>query len=122
MPAIQKIDIVTQGPFQVGSTWTETRKAGKRIMSSTIRVTGFAPPNQLALAVNSRVMNGQMAFTLKPVEGGTEVHYQAQMTGRGLFRLMSGSINRMMADEDDDILERLSVQVLKAGTTERQNR
>lgn len=33
------------------------------------------------------------------------------MTGKGLFRLMSGTMNRMMAKEDNDILDRLRNQV-----------
>ncbi len=111
MPAIQKIDAVTPGAFRLGTSWTETRKAGNRMMSSTVRVARFDSPSRLALEVDSRMMRGQIAFTLKPVEKGTEVRYEAQMWGKGLFRLMSGSINRMMANEDNDILERLRVQV-----------
>jgi len=33
------------------------------------------------------------------------------MSGKGLFRLMSGMMNRMMAEEDHDILDRLRGQV-----------
>ncbi len=111
MPAIQKIDGVTPGDFRLGTTWTETRKAGKRIMSSEIRASSFDPPTRLALEVDSKVMKGRMIFTLTPSEGGTELRYEAEMSGKGLFRLMSGKMNRMMAAEDNDILERLRVQV-----------
>ncbi len=111
MPAIQKIESVTPGAFGLGTTWTETRKAGNRMMSSTVRVVGYDPSKRLALEVDSRMMRGKMAFTLRPVENGSEVRYEAQMWGKGLFRLMSGGINRMMANEDNDILERLRIQV-----------
>ena len=56
-------------------------------------------------------MKGQMTFTLFPKDGGTEVRYEAQMSGKGLLRLMSGMMNRMMAEEDHDILDRLPEQV-----------
>src|SRR2546430_16079818 len=63
------------------------------------------------LQVDGKAMRGQMTFTLAPKEGGTEVRYDAQMAGKGLFRLTSGMMNRMMAEEDHDILDRLRGQV-----------
>ena len=52
-----------------------------------------------------------MKFTLTPRGAGTEVHYEAEMRGKGLFRLMSGAMNRMMAQADADLLDRLKTQV-----------
>src|SRR5438445_5341794 len=114
MPAVQSIDNVTPGPVRVGTAWKETRKAGKRTMESTIQVALYRPPSQLGLQVDGKAMRGQMTFTLAPKEGGTEVRYDAQMSGKGLFRLMSGMMNRMMAEEDHDILDRLRGQVERA--------
>ena len=111
MPAVQSIDNVTPGPVRVGTAWKETRKAGKRTMESTIQVALYRPPSQLGLQVDGKAMRGQMTFTLAPKEGGTEVRYEAQMSGKGLFRLMSGMMNRMMAEEDHDILDRLRGQI-----------
>ncbi len=48
---------------------------------------------------------------LPPKEDGTEVHYEAQVQGRGFMRLMTGTINRMMAQEDSDMLDRSRNQV-----------
>src|SRR4030081_2790013 len=111
MPAVQKIADVTPGPFRLGTAWKETRTAGKRTMQSAIQVSAYRPPLQLGLQVDGKAMKGQMTFTLPPKEGGTEVRYEAQMWGKGLFRLMSGMMNRMMAQEDHDILDRLHGQV-----------
>lgn len=111
MPAIQGIDGVTPGPFRLGTSWQETRKAGNRTMQSKLRVASFDPPSRLRLEVDARMMRGQLSFTLTPKGSTTQVVYEAQMTGKGLFRLMSGTMNRMMAKEDNDILDRLRVQV-----------
>lgn len=113
MPAIQKIERLDDRPFGVGTAWKETRLAGKRTMESTVRVVACEPGTRLALRVESDAMEGDMAFSLKPTGPGTEVHYTAQMKGRGFMRLMSGTINRMMAQEDANLLERLSTQVRK---------
>ena len=111
MPAIERIDVVTPGPFRQGTVWRETRNAGKRTLESTIRVTGFEKPSRLDLEVESRPMKGQISFRLTPKEESTAVHYEAQMQGRGLMRLMSGMMNRMMAEADNHIIDRLKHHV-----------
>ncbi len=114
MPAIQKIERLDSEPFGVGTSWRETRLAGKRTMVSTIRVTTCERSSQLSLRVESDAMEGAMTFMLTPTGPGTRVQYTAQMKGRGMMRLMSGTINKMMAQEDADLLRRLEAQVAKS--------
>ncbi len=111
MPAIQKIDSVTPGPFRLGTSWQETRQAGKRTLQSMVSVSSFEPLSRLGLEVTSKPMRGQLRFTLARKGGATEVTYEAQMWGNGLMRLMTGTINRMMAEQDNDILDRLRAHV-----------
>ena len=111
MPAIQRIDGVSPGPFRLGTSWQETRKAGKRMMQSTLTVSSFDPPSKLGLHVEAKVMKGDLSFRLAPGSNGTEVTYEAEMWGKGFMRLMTGTMNRMMAAEDNDILDRLRTQV-----------
>lgn len=113
MPAIQKVERLDDRSFGVGTSWRETRLAGKRSMESTIRVVACEPGSKLALRVESDAMEGDLVFSLKPTGPGTEVRYTAQMKGRGIMRLMTGTINRMMAQEDADLLQRLANQVRK---------
>lgn len=114
MPSIQKVERLDDSAFGVGTSWRETRKAGKRIMQSTIRVTTAEPGSKLGLRVESNAMEGDIQFLLKSTGPGTEVQYRAEMKGRGLMRLMTGTINRMMAQEDADLLTRLDRQVAKS--------
>ncbi len=115
MPAIQRIEQNTSGSFGLGTSWHEMRNAGKRTMESTIRVTTYQPPASLGLLVEAKAMTGQLQFSLSPDAAGTKVHYEAEMRGRGLMRLMSGTINRMMAQADADLLARLKAQVERKG-------
>ena len=80
-------------------------------MQSTLNVSSFEPPSRLGLHVEAKVMKGDLSFRLAPNSAGTEVTYEAQMWGKGLMRLMTGMMNRMMAAEDDDILDRLRALV-----------
>src|SRR3989475_4608454 len=111
MPAIQRLDPVSPAPFRLGTSWQETRKAGNRIIQSTISVSSHQPPSALDLHVEAKAMKGDLSFRLTPKSAGTEVTYEAQMWGKGVMRLMTGTINRMMAAEDNDILDRLRTQV-----------
>ncbi len=114
MPSILKVERLDDRPFGVGTSWRETRQAGKRTMESTVRVVACERGARLALRVESDAMEGEMAFTLKPTGPGTGVHYTAQMKGRGMMRLMTGTINKMMAQEDANLLQRLETQVAKS--------
>lgn len=113
MPAIQKVERLDDNPFGVGTSWRETRAAGKRTMESTIRVVACERGSKLGLRVESSGMEGSMEFLLKPTGPGTEVQYRAEMKGRGFMRLMTGTINKMMAESDADLLQRLQTQVAK---------
>jgi carbon monoxide dehydrogenase subunit G len=113
MPAIQKVERLDDRPFGVGTSWKETRLAGKRTMESTIHVVACERGSKVGLHVESSAMEGNMEFLLTPTGPGTEVRYRAEMKGRGMMRLMSGTINKMMAQEDADLLARLEKQVAK---------
>ncbi len=113
MPAVQKIDRLDDRPFGVGTAWRETRAAGKRIMESTIRVVACERGSVVGLRAESDGMEGNMEFLLTPTGPGTQVRYRAEMKGRGMMRLMTGTINKMMAQEDADLLQRLQAQLAK---------
>ncbi|HYM41015.1 MAG TPA: SRPBCC family protein [Thermoplasmata archaeon] len=113
MPAVQKVERLDDRPFGVGTSWRETRRAGKRTMVSTIRVVACDRASTLGLRVESDAMEGDLLFHLTATGPGTNVRYTAQMKGRGMMRLMTGTINRMMAQEDADLLQRLEAQVAK---------
>ena len=111
MPEIERIDEVSPGPFGAETNWRETRHAGKRKFVSRIRITEFTPPKVLGVVLDGKGMSGQMRFTLSPSGAGTHVHYEAVMKGHGLMSLMTGTINRMMAKLDADLLDRLQAHV-----------
>jgi carbon monoxide dehydrogenase subunit G len=98
MPAIKKIEQVSPGPFGVGTNWKESRMVGNRIMDSTIRVTGYQPPNNLKLDVEGKGITGRLEFTLAPQGASTNVRYQGEMKGHGFMSLFNGRINRMMVE------------------------
>jgi len=114
MPAIQKIERLDNRPFGVGTSWRETRTAGRRTMESTIRVVACERGSTIGLRVESGSMAGDLQFSLRPTGPGTEVSYRAEMKGRGFMRLMTGTINKTMAQEDADLLTRLERQVAKS--------
>src|SRR2546427_5758816 len=111
MPAVQRIDGVSPGAFPLGTSWQETRKAGNRVMQSTLSVSTFERPSKLGLHVEAKTIRGDLSFRLVPKSTGNEVNYEEQVGGKGLIRLMTGTMNRMMAEEDNDILDRLRTQV-----------
>ncbi len=113
MPAVQKVERLDDKPFGVGTSWRETRTAGNRIMESTIRVVACERGSRVGLRVESSAMEGDLEFRLTSTGPGTQVSYRAEMKGRGFMRLMTGTINKTMAQEDADLLQRLQKQLEK---------
>jgi uncharacterized protein YndB with AHSA1/START domain len=111
MPEIERLDDVTPAPFGMWTSWWETRHAGRPEFVSTIRITAFEPAKALGFVLEGKGMTRRMRFTLAPSGAGTQVQYEAEMKGRGLMSLMTGTINQMMAKLDADLLDRLQAQV-----------
>ena len=71
-----------------------------------VRLSGRPP-----VTIDGDTLAPEMQFTLAPAAAGTQVHYQAEMKGHGLMSLMTGTINRMMAKLDADLLDRLQAHL-----------
>lgn len=113
MPSIQRIDDMSPGAFGLGTNWLETRLVGSRTMESRVRVILFEPGRALGISVVGKGMEGQLRFTLIPLGTGTHVHYEADIRGRGVMRVMSNTISREMEEADRDLLDRLASQVAR---------
>lgn len=107
MPAIQSVEMVTDGPMGLGSSWVETRKVGRRVMRSPIKVTEFVPDKVFAIAVDQKMAAMAFRFELAKAGKGTAVTFSAAVGGRGLGKLFERMIYREVEKSDSDILERL---------------
>lgn len=71
--AIERVEMLTDGPVRVGTRWRETRRFGKRAATADLEVTGFDPPR--SYSVGSRMLGFRFRsdFRFEEAGDGTDV-------------------------------------------------
>ena len=98
------LDKVTDGPVRVGTRYREVVRMmpGIRMMHSVTmtilsEVTGYEPERYLASDWHSNVMEGNLAYTFEPVDGGTRIVQKMTLKPKGILRVFSPLIKVMFS-------------------------
>jgi hypothetical protein len=70
---IKKIEVLTQGPFQLGTRWRETRDVLGRTDSAEMEVTSFEREKTYTIAHHKAGVRIDTVFSFEPTDGGTKV-------------------------------------------------
>ena len=73
IPGIVKIEMLSDGPFRVGTRWRETRIMMKKEATEEMWVTACAPPQSYAVEAESRGTHYDTLFEFTPDGNGTLV-------------------------------------------------
>jgi len=73
IPAITKLEMLSEGPFGNGTRWRETRLMMKKEATEEMWVTGFDPPKSYTVEAQSHGSLYQTLFEFKQEAGGTKV-------------------------------------------------
>lgn len=73
IPAITKIEMLTDGPFRVGTRWRETRVIMKKEATEEMWVTGCHPPRSYTVEAESHGTHYDTLFEFAPDGDGTRV-------------------------------------------------
>ena len=105
IPAIEKIEILSDGPFGEGTRWRETRVIMKKEATEEMWVTGFNPPHSYNVEAESCGTKYHTVVSFKPEHGGTTVAWDftgtpqtmgAKILGAIFGVLMKGTMKKMM--------------------------
>lgn len=102
MPGLVRVEKLSEGPFDLGSRWRDTRKVFGREASEVFNVTEFEPPGRLGLWVNGAegtTGNGEYRFLylLEPAgEDTTRLTLEGQASMPGLVARLLGFLFRGM--------------------------
>lgn len=78
IPAITKLELLTDGPVRKGTRFRETRVVFKQQATEELEVTAFDPPRAYGVGCTSCGVRYATTFTFAPVDGGTEVIVELQ--------------------------------------------
>lgn len=108
MPAVHRVEKVTDGPLGQGTRLKETRDHGGRDRTTELEVTGFDPPRLYRVSGGGMGIQVTITFRLNPRDrdAKTAVEYEAEVSGNWLTKPIARRIAAAMERSDDDILER----------------
>lgn len=118
IPAITRIEMLTDGPFRVGTRWNETRRIGSREETITLEVVECDPPRTCTLRAVAAGIEYRTGFTLTPVPDGTTLALRAisrpiNLAGRAMW-LLSPIMTRVMKKLMRQDLDRIKAHVESA--------
>lgn len=107
---IDSIELLTDGPFGVGSRWRETRTMLGKTATEDMTVTAFDPPNRYTAEAESHGTHYVSRYDFTPSDGGTLVTLRFDgrpqtVTARLLSvvgLLFLGQIRKMLAQDMAD--------------------
>lgn len=108
---IESVEMLTDGPFAVGTRWKETRKMMGKLATETMWITAVELNRSYTAEAESCGTHYTTMFTFEPADGGTRVTMSFAGQPMTLLaklmsplgRLMSGAIKKMLAKDLDDL-------------------
>jgi uncharacterized protein YndB with AHSA1/START domain len=76
---IKKIEVLTQGPFQLGTRWRETREVLGRIDSAEMEVTSFERNKTYTITHHKAGVRIDTVFSFDAVDEGTKVGIEFEL-------------------------------------------
>lgn len=91
----------SEGPWGVGSTWTDVRQQFGRHMESKVEITEYEPNRKTVAKTTGGPVQAEATTTLETVEDGTLVNYVIEAEAEGFFKLTGPLLNRMIQRQID---------------------
>lgn len=111
IPGIMRTELLTDGPFGVGTRWRETRKMYGKEASEEMTITAVEPGRSYTAEAESNGMHYTTTWQFLPSDGGTEIvmTFGGEATNMLMTVLskltgwMSGSVGKMMQRDMADL-------------------
>ena len=86
-PGVVEAERLSNGPVELGSTFRVVASFLGRRVSLLYRIVEFEPGRRVVLRADAPMVRSVDEITVSAADGGSEVTYDADLRGRGLFRL-----------------------------------
>ena len=73
LSGVSRVELLTEGPYTVGTRWRETRKMFGKEATEEMRVTAVEAPARTTVEADSAGVNYVTVFTLTPTGDGTRL-------------------------------------------------
>jgi hypothetical protein len=93
---VQWAEVIGGGPVEVGSKLRQHRKRNNRAFDLIFEVTSHDPPRRHVVEGSVIGLDTTMSFAVEPSGPGSQVTMMANVTGRGLRRLLAPVVTNEM--------------------------
>jgi len=109
--AIKKIEMMSTGPFNLGTRWVETREVIGRIDDAQMEITSFEHNRTYTVTHHKGGVRIDTIFTFDPVPAGTKVSIEFELNSQGLPPgllsplewAISGKVEHALSDDLGDL-------------------
>lgn len=118
MSQIEIIEVLTEGPVQVGTRWKETRMMMGHATTEELTVTQYDPPNRFGVGGESCGTRFDSLFECQSKDNGTEVTFTLDTKSITLFAKLMAPLGWLMMGSMRKCLEQDLADLKKAAETE----
>jgi len=101
---IKGIEMLTPGPFRLGTRWRETREVLGRLDTADMEVTAYDREKTYTITHYKMGARIDAVFTFKSVYGGTQINIEFSLKGQGMPPGLLAPIEWAIAGKVRDIL------------------
>ena len=106
IPAITKMDVLTEGPVRLGTRFRETRMMFGREATEEMEVTAFELNRTYTVTHRKAGTRIDATFTFEPLDGGTSVSIEFELAGHGLPPGLLSPLEWALSGKVRDVLSR----------------
>jgi carbon monoxide dehydrogenase subunit G len=111
LPGVTKVEMLTDGGFETGAKFRETRRVGGKERTAVIEIVEHKRPEVHTASAGMFGMRATYQFCFSQGGAGTRVDMEAVVQGNLLWKLFLGMMSRAMEKEDGEYLTRLKVAI-----------
>lgn len=115
LPAVTRLEQITQGPLAVGTRYHETRQVGDREGQVEMEVTAYDPPRTYATAFARGGYESTYRYTFEAEGSGTAAELECTVVGYGVKKLTAHIVARAMKRFDIGQLASLKAAIEGGG-------
>lgn len=94
LSGVTRLEVLTEGPYRVGTTWRETRRILGRETTTQMRVTGVEALGSTRIEASAGSVDYTTTFDLQALHPGTRLtmRFEGVPTGTGRLQLLTWSV------------------------------
>ena len=103
---VKSIEMLTPGAFRLGTRWRETREVLGRLDTSDMEVTAYERNRTYTITHRRLGARIDTTFTFEPVNGGTRVNVELNLSGPGMPPGLLAPVEWVLAGKVREVLSR----------------